>query len=198
MATTKFESVKTVKGNIGVSYVSQEAADLQAEMMDKNDCYNCTNCNRCYKCYNCNYCNYCYKCYYCNNCTDCNNCDNCTDCYSCDFVPRWDKTAATSLHSISGLTWPVTFSETQMQIGCQSHTIEEWKGFSEEKIAEMEERAVELWEKYKDFIFSFIALTLQDKPNQRLTFLLFTRNWQRVRGLGLEFRSLHFILSKGN
>ena len=175
---TKFKSVKTVKGNIGGSFVSQEAADLQAEMMDKNYCIDCTNCNYCYNCIDCNNCNYCTdcnnckscnycidctNCYNCNDCNDCTNCNQCTNCNNCTFVPRWDKTEATSLHSISGLVWPVTFSKTQMQIGCQSHTIEEWKGFSEEEIAEMEERAAEFWGKYKDFIFSFIELVSEPK-----------------------------------
>ena len=43
----RYESAKTEKGNVGVSYDSQEAADLQAAAMDKNGCSGCTDCSDC-------------------------------------------------------------------------------------------------------------------------------------------------------
>lgn len=46
----KYESEKTEKGNVGVSWVGQEEADQQAVAMDNNGCINC---------YNCSYCSYC-------------------------------------------------------------------------------------------------------------------------------------------
>ena len=46
----RYESAKTEKGNVGVSYDSQEAADLQAAAMDKNGCSGCTGCSVCSDC----------------------------------------------------------------------------------------------------------------------------------------------------
>ncbi len=43
----RYESKKTAKGNIGVSYISQELADVQADQMDANNCTDCTDCTDC-------------------------------------------------------------------------------------------------------------------------------------------------------
>ena len=43
----RYESTKTEKGNVGVSYDSQEAADLQAAEMDENGCRYCRYCHGC-------------------------------------------------------------------------------------------------------------------------------------------------------
>jgi hypothetical protein len=78
-----FESAKTAKGNIGVSYVSAEKAVAQAEEMDSNGCVNCYNC---YNCYNCSRCSDCYNCYNCLGglrCSSCSDCSDCSDCYNC-------------------------------------------------------------------------------------------------------------------
>ena len=49
----RYESTKTEKGNVGVSYDSQEAADLQAVAMDENGCRDCTDCDDCARCVRC-------------------------------------------------------------------------------------------------------------------------------------------------
>jgi hypothetical protein len=49
----RYESEKTVRGNIGVSYVSQDAANSQAREMDEglnSNCVSCLNCSRCTSC----------------------------------------------------------------------------------------------------------------------------------------------------
>lgn len=49
----RYESEKTAKGNTGISYESQEAANAQAVEMDKN---NCSYCSGCCDCRDCSYC----------------------------------------------------------------------------------------------------------------------------------------------
>ena len=55
----RYESKKTEKGNVGVSWVSAAKAAEQAEEMDANDCTDCTGCT------------------YCTDCTDCTDCTGC-------------------------------------------------------------------------------------------------------------------------
>ena len=60
----RFESKVTVKGNIGMSYVSQESANAQAVAMDENGCTGCTDCTGCTGCKYCKYCKGCTDCKY--------------------------------------------------------------------------------------------------------------------------------------
>jgi hypothetical protein len=46
-----------------------------------------------------------------------------------------------------------------MQIGCQNHSIENWKNFSDNEIAQMHEKALTFWCKNKQFIFTLIEQT---------------------------------------
>ncbi|WP_374572610.1 pentapeptide repeat-containing protein [Acinetobacter sp.] len=51
---------------------------------------------------------------------------------------------------ITGLRWPVHISGTGiMRIGCQEHSIERWKGFSDELISRMDGDALEFWNQHK-------------------------------------------------
>lgn len=51
---------------------------------------------------------------------------------------------------INGLRWMVYINGTgMMRIGCQNHSIERWKGFSDELISRMDSDALEFWNKYK-------------------------------------------------
>ena len=82
----RYESKITEKGNVGVSFSSQEAADLQAAEMDKNGCSNCSNCSDCSycsSCSDCSYCSGCSDCSYCSGCSDCSYCSSCSDCSYC-------------------------------------------------------------------------------------------------------------------
>ncbi len=71
----RYESAKTERGNIGVSYSSQEDAYAQAREMDERNCSGCTNCT------NCAYCSGCTNCSYCISCSDCTHCSDCSGCY---------------------------------------------------------------------------------------------------------------------
>jgi len=53
----------------------------------------------------------------------------------------------------------VTFNDSHMAIGCQQHTIEEWFGFTDDCISQMDRGALEWWKKWKDFIFTAIEMT---------------------------------------
>ena len=118
----RYESAKTEKGNVGVSYDSQEAADLQAAAMDKNGCFGCTGC------------------------TDCRYCTGCTDTQG---TLRWKGGPAKALLSLNGLRWPVSTDGKSIQIGCQHHSVDEWRAFDDRVIAKMDEEALTFWKKYK-------------------------------------------------
>ena len=56
-------------------------------------------------------------------------------------------------------TYPITYTATQMQIGCERHEISDWKEFSDERILRMDGKdALKFWRKYKDWIFATIDL----------------------------------------
>ena len=51
---------------------------------------------------------------------------------------------------ITGLYWPIHIGGTgMMRIGCQEHSIERWKGFSDELISRMDSYALEFWNLHK-------------------------------------------------
>jgi len=151
-----YKSAPTACNNVGISYISQEAADTQAELMDKVGCINCINCNNCINSNNCNYCNNCINCnncnycYYCYDCYDCYDCYNCYDCYDCASQP---------VFQLSGLRWKIYATDTELIIGCQRHTFERWKEFDDRAIARMDPEALEFWRAHKTTIFSLIEAT---------------------------------------
>ncbi len=51
------------------------------------------------------------------------------------------------------------FTDNKLNIGCQTHTFEEWKDFTDEEIEEMDVNALIWWKKWKDFIFQAIELS---------------------------------------
>ena len=55
---------------------------------------------------------------------------------------------------IGGLIWSVCISESYLEIGCQRHTHDEWKSFSDETIEEMESRASEFWKQNKSWLLA--------------------------------------------
>ena len=121
----RYESAKTPRGNIGVSYDSQEAADLQAVAMDENGCTGCT---------------------------DCTGCHDCTGCTNTQGALRWDGEPAKALLSINGLRWPVSTDGKSIQIGCQHHSVDEWRAFDDRVIAKMDSDALDFWKAHKDMV----------------------------------------------
>jgi len=156
----KYESARTEKGNVGVSFESQEAADNQALQMDANgnsNCYNCSDCSDCSRCSDCSGCSYCYNCSgcsYCSRCYNCSGCSGCSDCSDCSGILRWEGGEVSKLIALNGLRWPIAISKERIQIGCKNYTIEEWKNFKEAEIKAMDPDALEFWRENKELIIS--------------------------------------------
>ncbi|MCW8041364.1 pentapeptide repeat-containing protein, partial [Acinetobacter entericus] len=56
---------------------------------------------------------------------------------------------------ITGLYWPIHIGGTgMMRIGCQEHSIERWKGFSDELISRMDGYALEFWNQHKAMLLN--------------------------------------------
>ena len=56
--------------------------------------------------------------------------------------------------------YQITYTAEYIQIGCQRHTLEEWKGFDDESIIEMEgEKSLKFWRKWKDQLFILIEMS---------------------------------------
>ena len=49
--------------------------------------------------------------------------------------------------------WSVYIQPETIRIGCEYHTVDEWKAFSEDQISAMDSAALEFWKKYKALIF---------------------------------------------
>ena len=48
--------------------------------------------------------------------------------------------------------WNVFITTNHIRIGCQSHSLQEWKNFSDEEIFGMHENALEFWKLNKELI----------------------------------------------
>ena len=77
--------------------------------------------------------------------------------------------AGANLYGITGLNdwikciqieeWPITYTDEEMQIGCQRHPIALWETFSDAEIRAMDGRkAVAFWSKWKAWIFQAIEM----------------------------------------
>ena len=77
--------------------------------------------------------------------------------------------AGADLNGITGLNdwikciqiedWPITYTDEDMQIGCQRHPIALWETFSDAEIRAMDGRkAVAFWSKWKAWIFQAIEM----------------------------------------
>ena len=55
--------------------------------------------------------------------------------------------------------WPVTYTATHMQIGCQLHTLEAWWTFSDAEISRMAGEALEWWRKWKPVLQQIVAMS---------------------------------------
>ena len=49
---------------------------------------------------------------------------------------------------IYNLRWPVLINGMYMKIGCQSHSHQEWEGFTGDEITAMSPDAFDFWEKW--------------------------------------------------
>ena len=55
--------------------------------------------------------------------------------------------------------WQITYSAEVIQIGCQQHSIEAWKAFSDEEIAKMDVRAFAWWKVWKPVLMQIIEVS---------------------------------------
>ena len=55
---------------------------------------------------------------------------------------------------IYGLRWEVYKYPTDMQIGCERHSYEDWNNFTGSEIDAMDEEAMDFWRKNKQFLLS--------------------------------------------
>ncbi|MFC0712238.1 hypothetical protein, partial [Azorhizophilus paspali] len=56
------------------------------------------------------------------------------------------------IKSIQCDLWPVTYTATHMQIGCQLHRIEQWWDFGDAEIDRMDSRALDWWQTWKPIL----------------------------------------------
>ncbi|CUJ65919.1 Type III effector pipB2 [Achromobacter xylosoxidans] len=56
-------------------------------------------------------------------------------------------------------TWPVTYTATHMQIGCQFHELERWWSFTDEQIARMDSSALAWWQKWKPVLHTIVTMS---------------------------------------
>ena len=60
------------------------------------------------------------------------------------------------IKSIQVDTWPVTYTATHMQIGCQLHPLSDWWAFDDEQIGDMDHKALDWWTKAKPMLRAWI------------------------------------------
>ena len=54
--------------------------------------------------------------------------------------------------------WPIVFTKDVLSIGCQQHSINNWKNFCDDEISDMSENALYFWKKWSSHIFRTIEL----------------------------------------
>lgn len=55
-------------------------------------------------------------------------------------------------------TWPINYTSEVMQIGCQRHSFEEWRNFSDTEICAMDGQALSFWTKWRETIFKIVEM----------------------------------------
>mgnify|MGYP001105522349 CR=1 FL=1 len=65
--------------------------------------------------------------------------------------------------SIQTYKHTVNFTATHLNIGCKSYTINQWQGFSDAQISNMDTGALKWWKDWKEIIFKMIELSEKEK-----------------------------------
>ena len=70
---------------------------------------------------------------------------------------------------IDGIQWSVTITEEFLEIGCQRHTHDEWRAFSEEQIAAFHGDAWSFWQKHKSSLLGLCDAhsTAEDRDRRK-------------------------------
>ena len=61
------------------------------------------------------------------------------------------------IKTIQADLWPVSYTATHMQIGCQRHEISEWFAFDDDAIRSMDSQALDWWRVWKPILQTIIA-----------------------------------------
>lgn len=79
---------------------------------------------------------------------------NLTDMVMKDVILDGERISRTPIQLL-GLTWPVYITPQYMRIGCQRHKHEEWAGFDDARIQQMDLRqAPAFWRKHRDVLLA--------------------------------------------
>ena len=74
---------------------------------------------------------------------------------------RWAIGNGNGIKSMQFDKYMVTYTSQVMAIGCEQHTIEEWRNFSDDEIQKMNDKVMEWWRKYKNALFNLINISLR-------------------------------------
>ena len=64
-----------------------------------------------------------------------------------------------SVKSFQVEKYMITYTDTILNIGCKSYTIDEWNNFTNKEISDMDNGAVEWWTKWKPIIMQIIKMS---------------------------------------
>ena len=56
--------------------------------------------------------------------------------------------------------WRIAWTDSDLQIGCQRHSIAAWRDFDDADISKMDRDALEWWERYKEPLMALIAASM--------------------------------------
>ena len=62
-----------------------------------------------------------------------------------------------NLWTVSGLRWPITISQTRMQVGCEIHAFTDWGRFDDVAINKMDRGALKFWRTHKAHLLALCA-----------------------------------------
>lgn len=64
--------------------------------------------------------------------------------------------------SLLNTGWPVLITQAFMRIGCQRHSHESWRGFSDNEINDMDSKALDFWKKWGPHLLALCAAHAED------------------------------------
>jgi hypothetical protein len=95
--------------------------------------------------------------------------------------------------------YPIAYTKDILQIGCERHTIEAWRSFSDETISKMAANALDFWKIHKEHIFKTIELNpATTQGEQKMKFWEAMKALEEGHTVHLTGRECHAIkLSEG-
>jgi len=61
--------------------------------------------------------------------------------------------------SFQGLRYALAWTKDVLYIGCEGHSLDKWKSFTDEEIAAMDTHALEFWKEHKEFVINLVLRT---------------------------------------